>query len=180
MATTDETTQQQADDAQASPDEIVFLEPGPASLRLENNRLQLKQDRGEEWTEISLARLFPFSQPDEWISVLDKDGKEIGIIRAFKDLPRELVPLIRRELDRRYMVPCILHIFKIKQMRGILKMSVETDRGRRIFFLRNLNENIQQPFPGYLTMTDVDNNRYDIPDISALDSDSRRLLDICL
>ncbi len=43
--------------------------------------------------------------------------------------------------------------------------------------VRHPQENIQQPLPGYFTLVDVESNRYDIPDLSALDPESRRLLE---
>ena len=54
---------------------------------------------------------------------------------------------------------------------------METDRGKVTFLTRGLRDKVQEPRPGHLTLTDVEGNRFDIPDLADLDPESRRWLD---
>ena len=47
----------------------------------------------------------------------------------------------------------------------------------RAFLTRQFREQIKEPMAPRLTLTDVEGNRYDIPDVAALDPASRRWLD---
>jgi hypothetical protein len=51
---------------------------------------------------------------------------------------------------------------------------VETDRGPALFLTHNIHET-PQPIPGRYTLTDLESNRYDIPDVEKLDAESRRI-----
>ena len=51
----------------------------------------------QEFPRVFLHRAFPFDAPDEFISVLDKERREYGIIRAlseFSGQPEERNPII--------------------------------------------------------------------------------------
>jgi len=136
------------------------------------------REEGEEgWKEVSLTRLFPLSEPEKWIAVLDKEGKEIGVLPDLKDIAPEELACVREELSRRYLVPQILRILTCRDRFDMAEWTVETDRGQITFLTRNLREQVQQPFPRRFVVMDVEGNRYDIPDLNALDPESRRLLE---
>jgi hypothetical protein len=155
-------------------DEITYIAPGTA-FRLEGHRLRLRA--GEAWTPVTLAPLFPLSEPECWIAVLDADGKEVGILTDLHGLDHAGAAAVREELRRRDLVPRLEKITSARDRFGMTEFAVESDRGPLTIVVRHPQENIQQPLPGYFTLIDVDNNRFDIPDITRLDPESRRMLE---
>lgn len=176
-------TVQQPDEAllTAPPEEAIReLTPSAVLFRQEHTRLQLRLEGEEEWRDVTLARLFPLSDPDGWIAVVDKDDKEIGILETLHGLPPESLACVRAELHRRYMVPEIRRILACKDRFDLLEWEVETDRGPAAILMRHPQESIKQLIPGRYSLTDVEGNRYDIPNLSTLDAESRRLLEFRL
>ena len=157
--------------------ELRMLAPPAVHLRREGNRLQMQREGEPEWAEVSLVRLFPLGKPDEWISVLDKEGKEIGILEHLRELSPADLRCAEDELRRRYLVPEIRRILACRDRFDLVEWTVRTDRGRSTFLTRNLREQVQEPLPRRLTLMDVEGNRYDVPDVDALDSQSRKWLE---
>ncbi len=170
-------------------DELYLLDPGAQWFRSERGRLHWQY--GAAWLEVSLARLFPLSEPEEWIAVLNTEGKELGVLATLHGLPHESLSAVREELAHRYLIPRITRILSGRERFGILEWEVETDRGPATFQMRNSaehihhghgggGENVQQSSANRLSLTDVEGNRYDIPDIEALDAASRKHLELVL
>jgi hypothetical protein len=157
-------------------DELRMLEPGAVAMRTNTHRLEVRLGE-DDWREGSLARLFPLSEPEAWIAVLAADGKERGVLRTLKGLSHDSLAAARDELRRRYLVPSILVIHGIRDRHDVSEWRVDTDRGPAVFQVRNFIDSAKTPVPGRLAITDVEGNRYDIPDINALDPDSRKRLD---
>jgi len=163
--------------ATPAPYDLVILEPANQQFRHADHRLQLRQDDGE-WVEVVLALLFPLSDPTHWISLCNTEGKEIGVLKTMKGLLHDSLIAVKQELDRRYIVPKIERITACLEHHDIYEWIIETDRGRLTFFMRNAYENIQRPIPNRVIMIDIEGNRYDIEDLSALDAESLRLLEL--
>ncbi|MBE3576107.1 MAG: DUF1854 domain-containing protein [Limnochordales bacterium] len=125
-------------------------------------------DRTEEYSRVTVYRSFPLSRPDEFISVRDAQGKEIGIIEDLRALPPEMQKLLREELDRRYFTPTIQRVLSVKEEFGYSYWEVETDRGWRRFTMRNSHENVLTVGERGLILIDVDGNRFAIPDYQSL------------
>ncbi|HEY3417050.1 MAG TPA: DUF1854 domain-containing protein [Armatimonadota bacterium] len=173
---TEESKQPEEEPKPATPaNELRILQPAEVKFRREGIRLQLSLEGGE-WQEVKLLRAFPLTEPEHWIAVLDKDGKEIGMLRDLRRLPAKSLAAAREELSQRYLVPQILRIDSCRARADVLEWTVETDRGPAVFLTRNLQESIKQPVPRRLTITDVEGNRFDVPDVDALDEDSRLLV----
>ena len=160
-----------------NPEELRFLPPASLELRREASRLQGRLPGEEDWRQVTLVRLFPYSQPREWISVLDKEGKELGVLENLEGMSRENRELILGELDRRYLTPRIQRLLSCKRRFDVFQWTAETSRGRVTFMTRGLRDQVQQPLPRHLILTDVEGNRYEIPDVAALDPVSRRLIE---
>lgn len=135
-----------------------------------------KQDLGRVW----FHRAFPFETPDEYISVLDADGHEHGLIRNLADFGDEARGIIKSELDRKYLCPVIKRIFSLKEKLGYSYWEVDTDYGKMSFSVHDTYRNIARVGGGLLIVTDVDGNRYRINDYLALDRKSYKRIELYL
>jgi hypothetical protein len=106
-----------------------------------------------------------------YIRLRGGDGKEIGVLADPATLDADGRANIAQELRRRYVVPVIQRVLGVKERFGTLDWV--TDRGACGFTTRGLRENTVNPAPGRYLLSDVDGNRYDIPDLAALDGTSR-------
>ncbi|HCA46055.1 MAG TPA: hypothetical protein DEP45_01490 [Armatimonadetes bacterium] len=171
-----------AEPAEAAPEESRpapegrTLDPAEVLFRRETGRLQMREGDGE-WRDVSALRLFPLSEPERWISVVDEKQVEIGVFSDLRALEPEQRDLIEEELRRRYLAPAILEIISIRHRYDVTEWTVETDRGPAVFMMRSVQEKVKEPRPRHLILEDAEGNRYDIPDIEALDPVSRRWLD---
>ena len=142
----------------------------------EENSEPFWHDLGRVW----FHRAFPFDAPDEFISVLDKDGKEYGIIRHIDDVGEEAAALIRASLERKYYAPEILSIENVKERFGYSYWDVTTDKGKLSFTLRDTFRSIVKVDERRIFITDIDGNRFNISDIEALDRHSYRRIELYL
>ncbi len=157
--------------------EIRYLSPESARFERTAGGFLSLTDGGERYPRVFLYRSFPFSLSDEYISVRDKEGKEIGMIRRISDFPAEVQALLREELERRYFTPVITKIRSVKEEFGYTYWDVETDCGPLRFTVKEAHHNVVLLGPEHLLIVDVDGNRFEIPDCTALDSQSRRFID---
>lgn len=156
--------------------EARYLEPGRVRLERHGASLRLTIEEEVCYPRVTVVRMFPLSDPETYLSVRDAANKEVGIITRLADVDEQARKLIREELERRYLVPVIRRVLTVKERFGTVDWQVETDRGRRAFTTRNLRENVAQPQPGRYILSDTDGNRYDIPDLSALDAASQNFI----
>ena len=158
--------------------ELRYLDPDRVEFRKDQARLLFRENPDDDWQPVAVVRLFPLTEPDAWISVVARDGREIGIIRDATKLHRRALDALREELRRRYLVPQVQRIISCRTRGDATHWKVQTDRGTITFVTRHLREQVKEPMPRRLTIVDIEGNRYDIPDISALDPDSRRRLEL--
>ena len=145
---------------------------------LESNadKTPVKQDLGR----VFFHRCFPFETPDEYISVLNKDGREYAMIRNLSEMPDESQEIIRAELDRKYLCPTVTKIKSLKEKLGYSFWEVETDKGDMSFSMHDTYRNIARVGDGMLIINDVDGNRYRIDDVAALDRKSFKKIELYL
>ena len=146
-------------------------------LRDEQGAMRLAQRDGPP-VVVTAARLFPLTNPGQFITLSDSEGNEVCSIRDISTLEAESAEILHAELDRAYFLPRIKHILDIRESMGILKWSVQTDRGSRQFEVRS-RDDIRYIRSGRLQMIikDIDGNRFEIWDAARMDLRSRALLD---
>jgi hypothetical protein len=155
--------------------DIPFISPQKISLRFSSGTLELKQE--ETWEEVSLVRQFPFSEPSAWLSVLDSEQKEIGVLKRLDELSSESLAAAQKFLEHQYLIPKIQKIESCSFRGEETTWEVKTNRGNVTFKTGSLKDNLEQLPPNRLLLKDKDGNRYEIPDVSALDASSRSFLD---
>ena len=155
---------------------LNFLDPKKIRFEQHEAQLRLTVDGELCCTGVQLARAFPLSYPDQYISVRSGPKVEIGMLRTLKDIEPVQRKLLEAEIERRYVIPIITRVLIIKERFGTVEWTVETTRGKRQFTTRDMRENVTRPAPGRYVLTDVDGNRYDIPDMDEMDGRSREQL----
>ena len=132
---------------------------------------------GTRYERIHLYRSFPLSAEDEFVSVRDDDGTEIGILRTLDDLDRRTLQLITDELDSRYFTPSIRKIISLKEEFGYTYWEVDTDAGPCRFTAQVGKNAARRLEDGSLVIADVDNNRFELPDYLELEAKHLRIVE---
>ena len=133
-------------------------------------------ENGEKLIGLEPRRLFPVSGLDKYITLLDGEGVEQAIVRDISRLMPESCAVLEKSLQEYYMIPRILRFIKMSENFKIWMWTVETDRGEYTFEIRDHNNTIKQLFDGRVLIKDASDNRYEIPNIDALDSKSRKMI----
>jgi hypothetical protein len=167
----------------------VFDIAGIRALTAENSRiakegdfpvLYLCENGKEERLDVFEAkRAFPFEAEEEFIVLLSKDGKDLGFIRALSERSEEERTILKEDLKRRYFMPKIEKILKVNEKFAFSYWKVETSSGPLEFSVRDTYKSLIH-LGSRIIVTDADGNRYDIPDVTALDKSSRKKIDIYL
>jgi hypothetical protein len=157
-------------------EDLRFLDPRRLRFQPNGVRLRLAIEGGDTYSDVSVVRVFPLSNPRRYLSVRDAGDAEIGLIVDAGELDAASRRLVEEHLERRYIVPVVQRVLSARERFGTVDWTVETDRGVRSFTTRNLRENVVQPAPNRYVLTDVDGNRYDVRDVEALDGVSRAWL----
>jgi hypothetical protein len=131
---------------------------------------------GQKLSNVAPVALFPISQPDSWISVRLPDGTELACVEDPRTLPADVWQLLREELARREFVPIIRRIVRVSGNSEPCEWQVETDRGPTRFVLKS-EEDVRRIGDHEILILDAHGTRYHIPDLSAVDVKSRRIVE---
>lgn len=133
---------------------------------------------------VMLHLLFPYSSRRTLVSVLNGSQEEIGLISDIDLFEGDDLAAIEKEIDRKYFIRTILRILEIKDKNGITTWRVEERAGDTEdvaeFSLKDTYGSIFKVDEKRLLITDQDGNRYEIPDIGALDHKSYRRIELYL
>ncbi len=136
---------------------------------------------GEKYfSRIYLHRSFPYEHHYSFISVLDHDNVEIGLISDISDFDDDVADLLRRELDRKYYAPVITKILSVKERYGYSYWEVLSGDRHLSFTIRDTFRSIIKVSPEHIFITDNDSNRYEITDVEALDRKSYKKIELYL
>ena len=176
-----------------TPDNCVLYETKNGFPAMRAFLPPLRDDLSEEaqadeqpvWQDVGRVffhRAFPFDAPDAYISVMSKDGKEYGMIRAVSEFDGqpEMADILRKELDRKYLIRTIRKIRSLKEKLGFSYWEVDTDCGRFSFTMQDTYRNLIHNSENGIILSDVDGNRYQIPDVLTLDPKSYRKIELYL
>ena len=150
-------------------------------IRTEGGFLSLKAAE-QDYPRVLAVRMFPFTDPDRYISIrtTGEHSKEIGIIEDMATLSKEVREIIEEQLDLRYFTPVITGINSIKDEYGYAYFDVMTDRGRCRFAIHMGGSDVVHLTETRIIITDIDENRFEIPDIMDLTPTERKKLDLFL
>ena len=129
--------------------------------RTEGGFVSLEYD-GKKWDRVQVIRLFPFTEPDQFISIrtVEERSKEIGVIADMKQVSK----------DTRKMLEQYVYSY----------FHVMTDRGECRFTINMGGNAVVRLTDSRLLITDLDENRFEIPDVFQLSQKEQRKLDLFL
>lgn len=122
-------------------------------------------------------RLFPVTDTEHYISLLNDKEKEIALIRNPSDLDEASRQVLEDCFREYYMIPKIARILEVHDKFGVLEFKVLSDRGEISFRIRNRHSDIKNLHgTGRIVFRDSNDNRYEIPCFDDLDKHSRHCL----
>jgi ATP-binding cassette subfamily B protein len=151
-----------------------WLTPADATIRLGARGILELELAGETATYrgVFAANLFPATHPDDFISlrVCGRDGQEqeLGILRDLDRWPAGVQSLVRAALARRYYLQPITGIDQLRLELGYLHFDARTPHGPRRFSMRWSQAQVQDFGDHGKVLVDVDDNRFLVPDVTAL------------
>ena len=147
--------------------------------RTEGGFLALKTGE-KEYDRVGDYLTFPLTNPEEFISIREADekAKEIGLIQSLKELKQEEQDMIREQIRLRYFLPVIRKVLDVKDEYGYAYWHVQTDFGMCRFTTHMGGDAVVSLGEARYQVTDIDGNRYDIPDFYALSVMEKKKLDL--
>ena len=132
---------------------------------------------GTVYEDLEPRMLFPFTNHSMFITLLDKREKEVGFVRDLEEIDPASRTALEECFHEYYMIPKIRKVLACEDKFGTLKWTVETDRGEVTFRIRNRHSDIKHLWgTKRVIVRDANDNRYEIPDYTAMDAKSSRLL----
>ena len=139
--------------------------------------VKLTMRDGTVYENLEPRMLFPFTNHTMYITLLDDHEKELGFVRDLEEIDEDSRKALEECFHEYYMIPKISRVLDCEDKFGTLKWRVETDRGEITFRIRNRHSDIKHLWgTKRVIVRDSNDNRYEIPDYTALDARSNRLL----
>ena len=158
-------------------DEVQFLDAKRVKIsRNPFEELKAELPDGSVHAPVEPVRTFPLTQPNQYISLLDADKNEIGLIEDMKQLKKADRKVLEEELNKCYFMPKITKVHSLEGRFGITQWEVETNSGSVYFDLRSRHD-IASLDGGRVVIKDIDGNRYEIVNYHQLDPKSIALLE---
>ena len=138
-------------------------------------RLTMKD--GTVYEDLEPRRLFPYTNYTMYITLLDKNEKELGFVRDFEELDEDSQKALAKCFEQYYMIPKIIRVIDCQEEAGTLKWTVDTDRGKVVFSIKNRHSDIKHLIGSTrIIIRDSNDNRYEISNPEELDKHSRKKL----
>ena len=162
-------------DEAAMADMVGLVQPERVRLWQDDfRRLHISVD-GREYEDVRAVRAFPVSGKADYVSFVNKEGKEVAFLARAHELDKESRRVLTDALQKMYYVAKITRIFSLTETMGVAHWQVMTDRGYATFEVAD-REHIRTLPAGRFLITDADGNRFEIEDATALDPRSQTLL----
>ncbi len=161
-----------------TPHNAVFFQSGDCPGMIVKEKINAHLRIEMRYSRVYLRRSFPTEEPGRYISVANKEEKEIGMVMDVDTFPKAQREILHAELAHRYFMPTILSIDSLTDRFGHTVFQVKTNIGPIRFTVRDVYRNLFRLPDGKIILTDVDQNRYEIPDPKALDAKSYKRIEL--
>jgi len=142
-------------------------------VRTDTYIVKVECEDGTVFENLEPRRLFPLSDLDHYITLLNEREKEIAMIKDLSNISPESREAIEGCFSDYYMIPVITEILHVDDKFGVLKWRVMTDRGEILFSIRNRHSDIKCYDGEHMLVRDSNDNRY-LATVSKLDKKSIR------
>ena len=132
-------------------------------------KVRLTLGDGTVYEDVEMRCLFPISDRGNYISLIDKNEHEIGIIRSYDDISPESAAAVKACFNDYYLIPKIQKITECDDKPGMLRIPAMTDHGQVTFRVRNRHYDMKFYDENRVIIRDADDNRYEIEDLNRLD-----------
>jgi len=139
-------------------------------------QLMLTLADGSEHHGVVVVRAFPIAAPNEGVSILSREGKELVWIDHLDDVADSERPLVLQALQAREFMPEILRLNSVNSFTTPSVWQVQTDRGPTEFVLKG-EEDIRRLNVHTLIISDAHGVQFLIHHLPSLDRHTRKLLD---
>ena len=133
------------------------------------------EGQSEPIVDVKIARCFPWSNPDGYISIIDSSGKEIALYETLDAIEASARAIVAQELDDKIFNPQITRVLELKHEFGVTSVRVDTDRGEVSFEVRS-RDDVRILSATRALFRDADGNTYELADLNTLDAGSRKYL----
>lgn len=135
---------------------------------------------GREYSRVGVYLTFPLTNPEEYISIREADEKarEIGLIEKLSQFPKDQQEMLQEQIKLRYFMPVITKVLDVKDEYGYAYWNVATTFGVCRFTTQMSGDAVISLSDSRLLVTDIDGNRYEIPDFYQLSVMERKKLDL--
>lgn len=123
-----------------------------------------------------VARAFPIATPDQCVSILSAEGKELAWVQNLNDLPANERDIVTQALQSREFMPEILRLDGVNSFSTPSVWRVQTNRGPAQLVLKG-EEDIRRLSTNRLIVADAHGVQFLIRDLPSLDRHTRKLLD---
>ena len=150
------------------------------TFALERNafgKLILTNAQGERFEDVVPVRAFPIQAPEDGISLVHPDGREVAWVTQLAAVPEPAQTLIRETLAAREFMPVIEAILSVSSFSTPCTWSVRTDRGPTEFVLRGDEDIRRIGKDNALLIADSHGIQYLVRDQFALNAGGKRILD---
>ena len=123
-----------------------------------------------------VARAFPIATPNQCISILSAEGKELAWVENLNELPVNERDIVTQALQSREFMPEILRLDGVNSFSTPSIRLVQTSRGPAQLVLKG-EEDIRRLSANRLIVADAHGVQFLIRDLPSLDRHTRKLLD---
>lgn len=166
-------------DTSAGDWEVRWLQPQDAQFFLGLHEILTLSLDGEQYAAVYTVRAFPATHSEAYLSIRYADAsghdRELGMIRQLDEWPASTQELIRRSLNRRYLLRRVNGLVAVREDNGFVNCSADTDDGRIDFVVHNNSRSVKHFGYNGRLLTDLDQNHFLIPDLDLLPMLQRRL-----
>ncbi len=138
--------------------------------------LAMERPGGRRLGGLRPLRLFPLSEAEGWIVLLDGDGAQRGMIESLERLGAPASEAVRACLRRHEFLPEIESIISVSSKLEPSEWTVRTNRGIARFVLPH-DSDFRRAGPFGALIMDADGIRYHIADRRKMDARSQRFVE---
>lgn len=157
--------------------EKLFLKGDDVTITLADDmKVDVVLNTGEKFENLQPKRLFPVTNKNKYVSLIDNDRNEIAIITDITRLDKDSKKAIDQSLADYYILPKIQKVNYITWKHGTLTVRAITDYGECSFKVRSRPQNIKHLADGRVLIRDINDNRFEITDPAKMDKKTIELM----